>query len=380
MKSKTDKSNSNALKTITVSLEYSGKSKVFSVPIYKTFKYIKELCKKNFNGLQGKNYRIYYMGKELTENDSTLITVLFKNKIKVFLKISKINDDTKKIGEKDEQLDELISLCSCDCHNDIYSNFCRTCRKFICDNCKLNPVHEYHKIMQVDLSNMEQTLKIYGLTLQGDIKRNSDSTKKIYDIMNNSNIDTPSVRKNEVGRKIEDVFDIYAEMNYKFRYLKRKYAEPEAVIKQYEEESQKINKEVEGELKAIHNNLTKTGDKMNLKEFREIFEFLSKKDIEFEKISETGMAYKVNFNLDQKMNEILGKIENILDEALNQKIPLGLDQKDYNNYMQMFDQEEDEKEDEKNKTQKDESKKKEGDSELNEEESEETPNSSEEGK
>ena len=68
---------------------------------------------------------------------------------------------------------------------------------------------------------------------------------------------------------------------------------------------------------------------MSAEDFNEYFKTLGEKEEELEIQSTDILAFRVRYELDEKMNQIYDKIEQVLDSTLNYKIPLGLDSNSY---------------------------------------------------
>ena len=58
------------------------------------------------------------------------------------------------------------------CKFNYIENYCRTCKQFICNQCRLNNLHESHKSIQVNIDNLIDSVRLYAITLQSEILSN----------------------------------------------------------------------------------------------------------------------------------------------------------------------------------------------------------------
>ena len=142
--------------------------------------------------------KLLYANKDLTVFENMSIGEYFKNKNKVHVKIIQIissnsnpysnpnsNSNSKdvktffnKYVKENINFNRLNNSNSpdknilCSCSTDVISYYCRTCSLFICHVCRMNDEHKLHLSIHIDVDNLEESIKLYAISLQADIKLN----------------------------------------------------------------------------------------------------------------------------------------------------------------------------------------------------------------
>ena len=144
------------LKKIKLNLEYEGRIITSEIPPYKSISYIKDLAKNIFY-IKNKEIELIYINKDITQYENYIIGDFFKRKnpitIKVQTELINTNKSTNEIMKnKKYKLDKSNFFCSCG--RDFIENYCRNCKNFICNICRINQTHIKHKISQIDIEKM----------------------------------------------------------------------------------------------------------------------------------------------------------------------------------------------------------------------------------
>ena len=74
---------------------------------------------------------------------------------------------------------------------------------------------------------------------------------------------------------------------------------------------------------------------MSTEEFKEYIRVLSETDDNLEGYANDINLFKVNYQINKKINDFYDKLNNVMDEILLQKNPLGLDDDTYKLYKQI---------------------------------------------
>ena len=74
---------------------------------------------------------------------------------------------------------------------------------------------------------------------------------------------------------------------------------------------------------------------MSTEEFKEHIRVLSETDDNLEAYANDINLFKVNYQINKKINDFYDKLNNVMDEILLQKNPLGLDDDTYKLYKQI---------------------------------------------
>ena len=310
------------LKKIKVNLEYEGRIISSQVPPYKTLNYLKELAKNVFY-LTNSEIQMIYSHKDITQFDNYIIGDFFKRKNPISIKIntliinSKSTNDIRK--KRKYKLDKAIFLCSC--NRDLIANYCRNCKMFICNSCRINQIHIKHKVTQVDTDNLVESVKLYALTLQNDISLNIKKTQdNIEKLENNDNKDDISNRHELIKQKFDTIFNIYNDCINNLNNNNN----IEQVVIDYKNQTDNTNIEIEKTLQKIYNKYTKGRKEMTQDDFIKYFKLLSEKEDDLQNQSNDIISLRVNDDIKERMKLIYDKIEQILDFTLNAKNTLGV--------------------------------------------------------
>ena len=310
------------LKKIKVNLEYEGRIISSQVPPYKTLNYLKELAKNVFY-LTNSEIQMIYSHKDITQFDNYIIGDFFKRKNPISIKIntliinSKSTNDIRK--KRKYKLDKANFLCSC--NRDLIANYCRNCKMFICNSCRINQIHIKHKVTQVDTDNLVESVKLYALTLQNDISLNIKKTQdNIEKLENNDNKDDISNRHELIKQKFDTIFNIYSDCINNLNNNNN----IEQVVIDYKNQTDNTNIEIEKTLQKIYNKYTKGRKEMTQDDFIKYFKLLSEKEDDLQNQSNDIISLRVNDDIKERMKLIYDKIEQILDFTLNAKNTLGV--------------------------------------------------------
>ena len=209
-------------KKLIVIMEYQGRKVIENIAQYKQIKYIKEVAKTAFCILNPK-ISLYYQHKDITENEEKLVGDYFKKKNQITIKIvsGKVNqgnniNNNKKEGKNTVFVLEKEKLKCPSCRLHYIENYCRSCKQFICNNCREDQFHESHKLIQINIDNLIDSVRLYAITLQSEILSNVKSAREFLNkhkektkSMKNHNIDE---RYKIIQDKYNKILDIYNQL------------------------------------------------------------------------------------------------------------------------------------------------------------------------
>ena len=118
--------------------------------------------------------------KLVKSNSSSIIPFLNSEKKKPFDFSSLIKKYNFHINFND-----IGNFAFCDKHKYKVSEYCRTCRKFICQECRFEELHKEHLTIQLNLNNLEESIKLYITLLQTNEKKNVKNINDFLDEENN---------------------------------------------------------------------------------------------------------------------------------------------------------------------------------------------------
>ena len=357
---------------IKVNYDYDGHKISTEVLPYKTIKHLKDIARTIFFSITS-DFKLFYGQKDLSLYENNLIAEFFKNKSIISLKIVPIkkinknksqklkqlvytpnsnsksnilmnsynnnnysntinnNNSGKKVNNyKIKNLFKREQLKCEQCKNDIITNYCRICKKFICNECRFNS-HELHKISQIDSENLVESSKLYAFTLQREILTNFKITKFYNNKIKVKN--QISTRKdkitdllNQIDIKYEKILkDIKLDLNNNEENNNINEEFINNMLNKYEIQTKDANEEIDNIINDIYLNFTKQRKKMTFETFRDYISILNEKDEEISLISKDLYKYKINFEIIEKINNMYDKIEKIILDVLNSKQIFGVD-------------------------------------------------------
>ena len=335
-----------SLKNIKINIEYEGKIKSTEIPPYKPISYIKEIAMELFNSIQSE-IKLFFGNQDISEYEEYIIGDFFKRKKVINIKIEELNPKINNLTNNKKSKINKTSLI-CKCFRDEISNFCRNCKEFICNSCRVNSIHLNHKITQVDIDNLVESVKLYAITLESEIPINLHKTEENYYKFEKYNKQNDIQSRHEIiNEKIDNALSIY---NNYMEHLKDENDDIENIINEYNSETYNISLDIEDIIGEINEKYIKQKKKMNEDEFQEYFRKLSEKEEPLKTHSYNIIPYCVNDDIKLKMKNMYDKIGEILDLALNSESPLGISNEinDLYNFVllhQNYEEDEEEKKD-----------------------------------
>ena len=105
---------------------------------------------------------------------------------------------------------DIGNFAFCDKHKYKVSEYCRTCRKFTCQQCRFEELHKDHLTIQLNLNNLEESIKLYIMLLQTNENKN---IKKLNDCLGDENNDliddnTFDKKENDMAQKFDKIIII----------------------------------------------------------------------------------------------------------------------------------------------------------------------------
>ena len=194
-------------------------------------------------------------------NDNSFINKNPHNKIKLInsssipnlnlkksIKIIKINSNKNKYAYKNTHFNFNDDCIYCDTHKYKPSEYCRTCKKFICPECRLSQKHQNHLTIRLNFSNLEESIKLYIMLVITNEKRNLDIiNKNVFsgedEIINEEALNKKKDSVNENCNKLIKNYNIFLKKLEKRINLDKKN-EKTIVINTFNDIAQKISKQI----------------------------------------------------------------------------------------------------------------------------------------
>lgn len=277
--------------------------------------------------LESKNddYSSYYINKN--QNNKTLT----KYSSMPNLKESNIkrNIMKRRASVLDCNLNNMASFC--EIHNYRFSEYCRTCKKFICPECRLIQDHKNHLAIKLNYNVLEETIKLYTMLVQTNEKRNLEIiNRNAYsdgdEIINNEDL---TKRKDSVNEKCDTIINNYntlmTKIEKKLSLDKKNYKI--IIINTFNDIALKISKQINEIINKLDNKMAKKDKKLSFDELKYFFDEIAKKEETLEFIGERTIKYLLSWEINKKVENAFDIIENTLDEILNEDKPFNLDNK-----------------------------------------------------
>ena len=252
------------------------------------------------------------------------INSLKENKPLLALKMNSDNSSegkSKKVGK----------LCGCKKYQ--ISEYCRTCGKFICNECRISDKHKNHLNIHLDMFNLKNNILSYANLVQKDIMGTLELNKNIRYNSFDENLNYKSY-KDEINEKYEKAIEKYFQVintinNY---ILKLDPERTKLQIETYNKNSIKIRNEIDDLMVKFKNNKNK---EINLNYIEYYFNEINSREEMLLFLQKDILKYHLSHEINIKMKSSLNKIDKILNEINNIKNPFNLGDKYHNEFVNM---------------------------------------------
>lgn len=308
-------------KKVKINLEFSGKNVSLELEPYRPIKFIKEKAAKIFYPCNFE-LKIIHINKDLTPFENVSIGDYFKNKNIISLKlvhIISLNSEKTNPTLKKEHIDVLNTsgsdkLILCKCDNEIISYYCRICNVFLCRNCRMNERHQLHLSVHVDTDNLEESIKLYAISLQADIKLNIKTSKQYSKNFQSEKLVDPTSRKEMIVRKLDEIERKQETFMQNLPIINDD--EIQNILNNFDQQGNDAHIEIEKIIENIYYNYSKKLKKITYEETEKYFSIINNKEKEIENFNYNVLSYKVNFQVNKKIDEMYKIIERAIDAVL----------------------------------------------------------------
>ncbi len=321
--------NDSIIKKVKVTLEYENNPVSIEVEPYRQIKYLKKRALKIFYPLNFE-IKLYQANKDLTPYEQTTIGDYYKNKNLVHIKVVQIinfnkngsslpyrksDDGDIDVNINPNQNQKLLEeKYMCSCSQDLISYYCRTCNFFICKTCRMGENHKQHQSIHLDLTNLEESVKLYAITLQADINLNLRASKKYYKNFVDNKFVEPSSRKEIIVRKLDEIERRHEAVLQSIPAVDE--SEIDNVLANFEQQGMTAHSEIEQVLEKIYLNYTKRHKKISFDQTESYFQMINSKEKELDKVSNSVLSYKYNYRAHKKIDDMYKIIEKAIDTVL----------------------------------------------------------------
>lgn len=345
-----NKLNNLGLKKLKIHFEYNAQRITVIAEPYKTIKEMKAKAVKQIFPLPTFP-RLFYLNREISFYENEQVGTYFAGKSAIIIKITSgeyldeigqipitsknqinnesndINISSSTVQSRRAEVNMMNSReYSCVCRNEYVMYYCRNCREFLCRNCRSNKKHKTHLTIQVDTKNLEESIRLYAMIVQTDIETNIQSSQDFYTrFKNNSHLETAS-RQEEIFNKLEELTRRYDEIMSIIDNSTSTSNEIPLVISEFNLNSKIINGEIDNILNEVYV-YSKNKKKMTYDQFKSYLNLINSKEKDWDGMTKDVMKYKINLEINNKVNRMYEKINGAIDELLNDRNSFLLEEK-----------------------------------------------------
>ena len=233
----------------------------------------------------------------------------------------------------------LENLSFCNMHKYKVTEYCRTCKKFICPECRLTEEHNDHLTIRLNFNNLEENIRLYTMLIQTNEKRNLELINRNAfsdgdEIINNEEL---YQRKDLVIEKFDKIIKNY---DFYMRKIEKKMSHDKKnfktiIINTFNDIALKISKQIGDIVNKLDEIMMKKDKKLSIDEIQYFLDEIATKEETLEFIGDRTIKYLLAWEINSRVENVFDKIENTLDEIINEEKPFNLDNK-YNKELLKF--------------------------------------------
>ena len=226
-------------------------------------------------------------------------------------------------------LNDLGNFAYCDKHRFKVSDYCRTCKKFICQECIINQLHKDHLTIGLNSQNLEESIKLYIMILKTNEKKNLKRLNENQNRKENDLIDINILTEKEKDMmvKLDKIINKYHSIMNKIEKNigndKKKYRV--MVINNFNDVAMRIGMQISTILNQFETAMKKKYSNLTLEELKYYLDEIGKKEETLELIRERTIKYLLTFEINNKVDTTFNQIESTLDLINNEENPFNLD-------------------------------------------------------
>ena len=226
-------------------------------------------------------------------------------------------------------LNDLGNFAYCDKHRFKVSDYCRTCKKFICQECIINQLHKDHLTIGLNSQNLEESIKLYIMILKTNEKKN---LKRLNENQNRKDDDLIDInilteKEKDMMVKLDKIINKYHSIMNKIEKNigndKKKYRV--MVINNFNDVAMRISMQISTILNQFETAMKKKYSNLTLEELKYYLDEIGKKEETLELIRERTIKYLLTFEINNKVDTTFNQIESTLDLINNEENPFNLD-------------------------------------------------------
>ena len=201
----------------------------------------------------------------------------------------------------------------CECNGRITSH-CTLCNMMLCSECKKR--HSNHKVINVNIDNIEESVKLYSISLQAEVSSELNTYKKIENLFKSLFDVNFDEWKQSIYRKINSLERVYN----KFKDLYVLYEDKCAVIEKTAIDTtlkiDKILEEMSFKLFAKHSASKNTSSKEFILKGYKALCSLAKNEETINAMKKDVTSRNEQYKYSKKINDLFSQIEDIMENIL----------------------------------------------------------------
>ena len=225
----------------------------------------------------------------------------------------------------------LENLSFCNMHKYKVTEYCRTCKKFICPECRLSEEHNDHLTIRLNFNNLEENIRLYTMLIQTNEKRNLEIINRNAFSDGDKIINSEELyqRKDFVIEKFDKIIKNY---DFYMRKIEKKMSHDKKnfktiIINTFNDIALKISKQIGDIVNKLDEIMMKKDKKLSIDEIQYFLDEIATKEETLEFIGDRTIKYLLAWEINSRVENVFDKIENTLDEIINEEKPFSLDNK-----------------------------------------------------
>ena len=207
----------------------------------------------------------------------------------------------------------LENLSFCNMHKYKVTEYCRTCKKFICPECRLSEEHNDHLTIRLNFNNLEENIRLYTMLIQTNEKRNLEIINRNAFSDGDKIINSEELyqRKDLVTEKFDKIiknYDFYLRKIEKKMSLDKKNFKT-IIINTFNDIALKISKQIGDIVNKLDEIMMKKDKKLSIEEIQYYLDEIATKEETLEFIGDRTIKYLLAWEINSRVENVLVKLK-----------------------------------------------------------------------
>lgn len=292
-------------KKINLTIQFENNITQCEIDPFENISSLLSLILKLYQDISIDQFEVIYQNKVIDFDNEVTIGDFIKRKKEMTIEIKKRN---KTIFKADE-------VKRCQCTDKKITSYCSLCNMMLCNECKKN--HNNHKIINVNIDNIEESVKLYSISLQADISNELNKYKTIENLFKDLFSINFKEWKQQIYQKIDSLESVYNKFKDLYHCYQDKYAIMEQTAIDTTLKIDKILEEMSFKLFAKHTTAKNTRNKeFILKGYKALCSLSRNEDI-INQMKNDVLSRNEQYKNSKKINDLFTKINNLLENIVS---------------------------------------------------------------